>query len=206
MRGRTRRGAGSIGLCWVLAVAAAGCTEAAADPPPEPPPATAETSPSPTPTPTPTPVAPETVKPERPEAMATVDVDGAVAVARYFLALYPYVYATGDLEEWRALSHPECVFCASVVTNVESNAAAGSVTEGGLMSITSLSAMEIDPGLWYSAVGSLTEGPGTVRDAAGVVVDQRPASSDYDVTFALIYEGAKWQVRELDVVPSGPKP
>lgn len=144
MRGRTRRGAGSIGLCWVLAVAAAGCTEAAADLPPESPSATAGTSSSPTPTPTPTPVAPETVKPERPAAMDTVDADGAAAVARYFLELYPYVYATGDLAEWKAMSHPECVFCASVSSDVEAQVAAGISSTGGGVTVESAHVAQID--------------------------------------------------------------
>ena len=40
-----------------------------------------------------------------------------MAVAEYFVLLYPYVYATGDLAEWNALSDPDCKFCASVVDN-----------------------------------------------------------------------------------------
>ena len=54
---------------------------------------------------------PEVEKPTPPDAMRRDDVAGAEAAAQYFLQLYPYVYATGDLAEWKAMSHPECVFC-----------------------------------------------------------------------------------------------
>lgn len=94
-----------------------GCT-----PDPGPTPSTSPSavdSPSPTVTPTPTPTPDASVKPERPAAMDEVSAAGAEAVAVYFLQLYAYVYATNDLTEWRALSHPECIFCASVITNVE---------------------------------------------------------------------------------------
>lgn len=197
MRGRTRRGAGSIGLCWVLAVAAAGCTEAAADPPSESPSATAGTSSSPTPTPTPTPVAPETVKPERPAAMDTVDVDGAAAVARYFLELYPYVYATGDLAEWKAMSHPECVFCASVVTNVEAERAAGGWSEGGAATIASADAIEIRDG-FFSVTLVADQAASTGYAADGAVVDEALPSRNR-LTFIVLNETNSWIVREVQV-------
>lgn len=199
MRGRTRRGAGSIGLCWVLAVAAAGCTEAAADLPPESPSATAGTSSSPTPTPTPTPVAPETVKPERPAAMDTVDVDGAAAVARYFLELYPYVYATGDLAEWKAMSHPECIFCASVVTNVEAERAAGGRSDGGLVTIRSSTGVDIRPD-YFTITLEAQQGPSNEYGPDGAVIDHSDGS-DAIITVIVLSEPAGWVIRGIEVQP-----
>ncbi|HEX7804612.1 MAG TPA: DUF6318 family protein, partial [Cellulomonas sp.] len=66
-----------------------------------------------TPSPTSTP------KPGRPAAMDTVNLEGAIATATYFLDLYPYVANSGDLEDWKTLSHPECIFCRGVTTEVE---------------------------------------------------------------------------------------
>ena len=59
------------------------------------------------------------------------DVQGAIAAAQYFLELYPYAYNTGDLTEWREMSHPECIFCASVIENVEALHASGGYQFGG---------------------------------------------------------------------------
>ena len=72
-----------------------------------------------------------TVKPERPAALdEPPSVEGAVAVAEYFLLLYPYVYATGDLADWNALSHPECIFCASVAAQRARDVRGGSPRRG----------------------------------------------------------------------------
>lgn len=199
MRGLTRRGAGSIGLCWALTVVVAGCTEAAADPPPEPPRGTTAASSSPTPTPTPTPVAPETVKPERPAAMDTVDVDGAAAAAEYFLELYPYVYATGDLAEWKAMSHPECIFCASVVTNVEAERAAGGRSDGGLITIRSSTGVDIRPD-YFTITLDAQQGPSSEYSRDGSVVDSS-SGSDAVVTMIVLAEPAGWAIRGVEVQP-----
>ena len=50
-------------------------------------------------------------KPDRPEAMERDDAEGAAAAAGYFIELYPYVMATGDTEEFEAMSHRGCGFC-----------------------------------------------------------------------------------------------
>ena len=76
-------------------------------------------TPTPSPTPTETPVVDVTVKPERPAALdEPPSVEGAVAVAEYFLLLFPYVNATGDLSDWSALSHADCIYCTNVAARV----------------------------------------------------------------------------------------
>ena len=130
--------------------------------------------------------------------MDEVSAAGAEAVAVYFLQLYPYVYATNDLTEWRALSHPECIFCASVITNVEEQVAAGHHNDGSLIAFSTISASELDPGVRYAAQARITEGPSTELDATGAVVDQRPDAQDLDVTFAIVFDGT-WLIREVDV-------
>src|SRR5665648_1058481 len=141
-RGTTTRRAMSalvaLGFVGGLGAGVAGCS---GDPgptttPTPTPTVTEEPSPSPTPTPTPTPDA--SVKPERPAAMDVADSAGAEAAAVYFLQLYPYVYATNDLTEWRELSHAECVFCASVITNVEEQIADSHHSDGGLVTLRSI--------------------------------------------------------------------
>src|SRR5690625_2403296 len=112
----------AMGAFALGALGACGATdEEPPDPPPALTPSVMETTTAP---------AEESTKPEatarslpdaptKPPEMAGDDVDGAVAAAEYFLLLYPYVYATGDLDEWQAMSHPDCNFCASVISNVD---------------------------------------------------------------------------------------
>ncbi|MDU0348789.1 DUF6318 family protein [Actinomyces sp. MRS3W] len=37
--------------------------------------------------------------------------DGAANAATYFLNLFPYMYATGDLDAWKDMSEDDCEFC-----------------------------------------------------------------------------------------------
>ncbi|MFH5823905.1 DUF6318 family protein [Georgenia sp. AZ-5] len=129
------------GRQWrVMAAAAAAATLVAAcsaQAEPEPAPSlsgTAEPS-SAEPSETATSERPEVEKPERPEAMRRDDVAGAEAAAQYFLELYPYVYATGDLAEWEAMSHPECIFCRSVGEQVSDLHAGDGYQVGGRLDI-----------------------------------------------------------------------
>lgn len=94
------------GLVLAAGLALSACTGANPDP---------EVSAGPTGDPTPTvsasPSPSVPTKPERPEAMEREDAEGAAAAAEYFIELYPYVMATGDTEEFGAMSHRACGFC-----------------------------------------------------------------------------------------------
>jgi len=96
------------GLVLAAGLALSACTGVTPEPevstgPTGDPTPTASASPSPSPS-VPT-------KPERPEAMEREDAEGAAAAAEYFIELYPYVMATGDTEEFEAMSHRACGFC-----------------------------------------------------------------------------------------------
>ncbi|WP_413452174.1 DUF6318 family protein [Georgenia phoenicis] len=109
----------------------AGCSDEA-DPGPSstaPTSTTSASTPAPALEPTPWP------EPTRPAAMERDDIEGAKAAAEYFLALYPYVYATGDLEEWEEMSHPECEFCRSTSDDVTEVFAEGGRGTGGAFTV-----------------------------------------------------------------------
>ena len=59
-----------------------------------------------------------TPKPELPAGMDELSPEGLRLAGEYVLALYPYVYATGDLSDWQAMSTPDCGFCNNVITKV----------------------------------------------------------------------------------------
>ncbi|WP_199422501.1 DUF6318 family protein [Actinotalea solisilvae] len=161
----------------------------------EPTPSASPTAEEPTPTPTPT-TPPEALAPERPAEMAEISVAGAEAAATYFLELYPYAYATNDLTEWRALSHPECGFCNSVISNVEEQVVAGTVSLGGLH-IDQLYAATISPSR-FAVNAVVTESPSVEVAGDGSVVSELPTSKTYDVVFALQRGDTEWIVLEID--------
>ncbi|MDM8085065.1 DUF6318 family protein [Cellulomonas cellasea] len=166
-------------------------------------------SPSPTATgvaatPDPTPTAPSTSrssKPERPAAMDSFDIEGAIAAATYITALYPYVYNTGDLTEWKTLSHPECIFCTSVVEGVEELHGQGFHNEGGQILVEGATAVELNPGRSFSADLSLRQGPATVVDSSGNQVGEPSQEVSSGMTFILFIDQGNWQIREAETKP-----
>ncbi|MFI2361431.1 DUF6318 family protein [Promicromonospora sp. NPDC019610] len=116
----------AIGLMVTAGLALMACTGSPPDP---------DVSPAPTGDPTPaasaspSPSAP--AKPERPEAMKRKDAAGAAAAAEYFIELYPYVMATGDTEEFEAMSHRACGFCSDALAQAERIAADDWTYTGG---------------------------------------------------------------------------
>ena len=178
----------------VSMLALVGCTGESENPPTTPEVTSAVPSPSETPTPTPTPDA--ATPPERPD-MSQVDAATAEAVARYFLELYPYVYATGDLTEWRALSHPECIFCASVVTNVEEMVAAGEHWEGGLATLSPPMTTAVSSDFFSVAIEA-KEAPARRVGADGATAEESTGGRSL-MTVIVINEAGTWRVRGCDV-------
>ncbi|GEK22917.1 DUF6318 family protein [Cellulomonas xylanilytica] len=193
----SRRSALLVVATTALALTAAGCTDGT--------PVAVETttrptaSPSSTPSPTPTVTAPVdvTVKPTRPAAMdEPPSVEGAVAVSEYFLLLYPYLYATGDVTDWSLLSHSECTFCANAETNAESMSVLGQRSEGGAFTLIESSGSEVTPGAWYAVKVDLVQEPSVSVNATGSVVEEFPETKRVHVDLAVVWEGGEWAVRE----------
>ena len=150
----------------------------------------------PTPEPDPEP-APEAVPPERPAAMDTVDADGAEAAVTYFLSLYPYVYATGDLQEWRELSDPECIFCTSVIDNVEALVDKDQHSVGGLVTLSELESRPVDQGDAWMVQVRLHQEASTNVDADGAVVDEYSVET-VDNSVFVFHDGSQWWIRGVD--------
>lgn len=162
---------------------------------------TATSTPTPTPSPTPSPTLDVTAPPERPEAMATLDADGAAAAASYFISLYPYVYATGDLTTWNEFSAPDCVFCSSTRDGATGVHDKGHRLEGGAITIDSADGTEVDAGRWYSATLLTSEAASVEYDANGGVVDETPGAR-HQIFVALSVESGAWVVDGVEVRPA----
>ncbi|UZN03033.1 DUF6318 family protein [Cellulomonas sp. S1-8] len=166
MRGRTVVVVVAAGLMTGCTADAAPVATASAEP-------SVTASESPTATPTPTPTVDVTVPPERPEAMGTASADGAAAAASYFISLFPYINATGDLTEWDALASPECDFCAGVRANVTDLHSRGHRNIGDAEILAS-TGTEVDAGRWYSARLHVVIAASVDLDRDGAIVDEHP--------------------------------
>ncbi|MBO0898921.1 hypothetical protein J1G44_06220 [Cellulomonas sp. zg-ZUI199] len=162
--------------------------------------ATAPVLPTPSPSPTTEPSQDATTPPDRPAAMATPDADGAAAAAAYFIALYPYVYATGDTRAWDELAAPACVFCSSARDGASSIHTRGGRVEGGFITVESAEGTEIDAANWYSATVVATEAPSTEYDANGTVLEESQGGR-YRFAIALTFTVDHWVVDAVDVGP-----
>lgn len=102
------------GLVVAVGLALSACTGSMPDPEVT---GTPTGDPTPTASASPSPSVP--AEPERPAAMSREDAEGAAAAAEYFIELYPYVMATGDTEEFEAMSHRACGFCDDALEQAE---------------------------------------------------------------------------------------
>lgn len=192
-RGRLRTAAAGAVVAVCLVGGLAGCTGSPADPPTTTPhPTSAAPSPSPTPTPTPDAATP----PERPD-MSNVDAETAEAVAVYFLELFPYAAATGDLKDWTALSHPECEFCIEVRDEIEAIFAAGHHSEGGLLHVLEAQTTEVSDAWWLVTV-RLRQEPSTTRDFEGRLIEEFSETKTVRMDVAVVPHSGQLVVREVD--------
>ena len=118
---------------------------------------------------------------------------GAAATAEYFMSLYPYVYATGDLEPWRDMTMEACVFCQSVVDKVTVLHAAGGWREH-LQQHTTATRYEVsteDSSTWVVSV-DVSHPEGVEHDGGGGTA--RIAADALTFLVQLHWTGQEWVV------------
>jgi len=196
-------GGGRRRLLAVGIVVAAGCLVAACtggEPEPTPP---VETSVAPSPTPTPEPTETGPTKPDRPAAMDRDDAEGAAAAAEYFIGMYPYVMATGDLTEWEAMAHAECDACTDLAADAKRRAENGDTFTGGVTT-----ARVVDPEKYYrdEATGifpldvEVIEEATTITSSSGETLYDAPRS-EYTRRVEMGRNDGSWVVVEITEVP-----
>ncbi|MCC2314160.1 DUF6318 family protein [Cellulomonas xiejunii] len=184
-----------------IALATSGCATDAdpTDDATSQPPVTA--TPTPTLSPTPSPTVDVTVPPVRPEAMATPSADGAAAAASYFISLYPYVYSTGDLSEWRSIADPSCEFCGKVAEEVDDLHTRGHSVISPLHVVSS-SGIELEAARWYSAEAIIEIAESSEIDRNGQVLSTDGAGR-YRTTYSLTWDDG-WRVDAVGLEPATP--
>ncbi|MGV8968134.1 MAG: DUF6318 family protein [Cellulomonas sp.] len=148
------------------------------------------TTPPPGPTPSPAPISP----PARPAAMDRNDTEGALAAMTYFIALYSYAYASGDLSEWQAMSDPECVFCAGLTTDVQGAVADGSTVVGGELTIISSEASAAPAANIFRVDLTVSQTAYEAVDKSGTITSSGPGTKSASITAALEHD-LTWIVR-----------
>lgn len=121
--------------------------------------------------------------------------DGALAAAVYFVELYDYALASGDVEAWRAVAGQTCQYCASTAEDIERvYGAGGRYVDGRVEEIRHAELVGEDLQLIaYAVEVELMVAPGSEYDIAGEIVQ----TFDGD-TVSLVMEVAPsvrgWQI------------
>lgn len=134
--------------------------------------------------------------PERPENMDENSPEGAIATATYFVQLYPYVYATGDLEQWRSMTRQDCLFCNSVITNVTELHDAGGWVDPWVHTINETGYSDPGPGSEYSRVDvAFAQEAVYTYDGTGSPPEVDDPKDRTLLILAMKYEDGHWVIR-----------
>ncbi|MDO8106028.1 DUF6318 family protein [Isoptericola sp. b441] len=193
-------------VALVVIASVGGCTARGQAPSPTAPMASARRAVMPPTTAAPSP--PRPTEPAKPTGWTRGGDDDAVAAARYFLDLYNYVRATGDLTEWDALSDPGCEFCANTHTRVAEVYQAGGRLDGGTVAVSDGALIDYTPELHVHSVQfAYTASPTTEFDRSGGAVRTAPEGGGY-VVVEVGFTGERWMLvtgdaRSRSVAPIG---
>lgn len=171
-------------------LALVGCTGDAEPVETTPAPPTTASSPSPTP--------PVISAPEQPPLPSSPTPDSAQATAAYFIQLYGYAYASGELSEWDRLSSPSCNYCATTKDDVVRVTSQNHQVTGGSISITAARTDVVQPDVLYSVFLDYEESPSQELDEAGTPVAASDGGS-FTALVAVRWTDARWVVEAVDI-------
>ena len=134
--------------------------------------------------------------PQKPENMDENSSEGAIATATYFVQLYPYVYATGDLEQWKSMSRQDCLFCNSVITNVKELHESGGWKDPWVHTITQTGYSDPGPGSEYSRIDILFDQEAAYTyDGTGAPPEVSEPQTNTLLILAMKYTDGHWEIR-----------
>ncbi|MDC7120204.1 DUF6318 family protein [Cellulomonas fimi] len=161
------------------------------------PPPSASSTPSPT-TQSLTAPLPDGEKPTRPTAVdSPPTLEGATAVATYFVQLFPYAMQTNDVADFAALSHPDCAFCSSTQADVAGQVERREHTVGGGIGVTAARGTEVVPGRHFAIYLTIDEAPSHSENEFGMRVDDNPDAQTFAVEMAVVFDDDRWLVRAV---------
>ena len=125
------------------------------------------------------------------------DPTGAQQAAIYFVSLYPYAFATGDLTQWDAMSENRCVLCTSIHDGVTQLHEDGGWADPWTQDITGTEYWDPDPGYNYSRVDVTLNSPATnTHRGDGSEQTTTQAEDGTVITLAMRYVNGRWVVGE----------
>ncbi|WP_269471413.1 DUF6318 family protein [Actinomyces howellii] len=144
-----------------------------------------------------------TPEPSRPVGMDEQSPAGAAATASYFLNLFPYAFATGDLTTWKEMSEDDCIFCNSVIDDVDALHNSGGWSDMWTQEVFILS-YGADPADPNRLVVTLhLTAPEHVahrgRPSEAFTVD----AQDVTIKIQLYWHGDRWIVEEGEIIEGG---
>ncbi|MBN9373956.1 MAG: hypothetical protein J0I40_00905 [Cellulomonas sp.] len=171
----------------------------ASEPAPIPTTPSGSVSPSPSDVPTPTPTwPPQVALPTPPPEMSRADEAGAIAAASYYMTdLYVYTEMSQDTTRWRAMSHRDCVFCASILKDIAALQSEGQFTIVAPIRVSRISAQALSPAV-FSVTIDMTTGPDEDFTKGGGSLGRTTEDSG-TATVIVIRQGTEWITRGVDL-------
>lgn len=135
--------------------------------------------------------------PDRPDRPDGMDAEGEVAAeiaARYFLDLYGYAIQTGDLEDFEAMSSPECEFCRTVIEDTRALYEAGGwISSAGVTAGDALLPTELSDPSTIDIIFEVTDTSRQYSRATGSTIEKTDSVTRL-VRIYLEHEEGRWQI------------
>ena len=123
------------------------------------------------------------------------DPTGAQQAAIYFVSLYPYAFATGDLTQWDAMSENRCVLCTSIHDGVTQLHEDGGWADPWSLEPSGTEYWDPTPGYDHSRVDvTYSAGPATSHLGDGSHQTTSDAEEGAVITLAMRYVNGRWMV------------
>ena len=138
--------------------------------------------------------APAAVVPTMPAQASEDSPEGAAAFVKYYVDVFNYAAATGDVEELTRLSSPDCSGCQSYIKLYKETYAAGGYFKGGDWKIGDLE-VATDEQISYLTT-QVTVEAGTFRETADDT-EASDAGERTKVSFAIEKNSGSWRTSQL---------
>lgn len=137
---------------------------------------------------------PAVTVPSMPTQASEDSPEGAAAFVKYYVDVFNYAAATGDVEELTRLSSPDCEGCQSYIKLYKETYEAGGYFRGGDWKIGDL---EVAPDTMANYLTTLvTVEPGTFKENAQDT-ESRDAGEQAKVSFAVEKNSGSWRTLQL---------
>ncbi len=144
----------------------------------------------------------ETVPPESPSGLAgPASKEAAGEVAAYFMMLNPYIFSTGDLTAFKAMSGENCNYCDGIIDAAAEYKAAGKRTVGGQVLISDVQVFDYKPGEFDVAL-RITQEPIRAVDESGRTLEEAGRATA-TAEIHMVWSNKGWHVNAVDLSTLG---